>query len=204
MKILSGRDRDVRVRREVSTAQQREHGEVGPPNIVAVYDFGQDKRLRGDDDSRIAVLLFAREYVGRRQIFRQRISPPKKHDAREANGLVPQSATPAIRIRRGVAIVIFKHEQHPAVTAAVGVKTRRLRMEKRLGRRTDPKALTAHSIRLMGTLRYRPPEQMEGTHEVDHRAYIYSLGVVFYELLKRRTTAGSFAPPSKKVQIDVR
>lgn len=51
---------------------------------------------------------------------------------------------------------------------------------------------------VMGTLSYMAPEQIEKPHTVDHRADLYSLGVVFYELLTGELPIGRFALPSEK------
>ncbi len=74
---------------------------------------------------------------------------------------------------------------------------------KLVGRDASDLTLTGAG-QIMGTPQYMAPEQIEHPLEVDHRADIYSLGVVFYQMLTGELPLGRFAPPSKKVQIDVR
>ena len=79
-------------------------------------------------------------------------------------------------------------------------------LAKILGREPQDFHLTGAG-QVMGTPHYMAPEQVEHPQAVDHRADIYSLGVVFYEILTGELPLGKFAPPSSRthgMQIDVR
>ncbi|HAV63095.1 MAG TPA: hypothetical protein DCY13_12115, partial [Verrucomicrobiales bacterium] len=72
-----------------------------------------------------------------------------------------------------------------------------------VGRKGDDFTLTG-TQHTLGTPHYMAPEQIDTPTKVDHRADIYALGVVFYEMLTGELPMGRFDPPSKKLKIDVR
>ena len=61
----------------------------------------------------------------------------------------------------------------------------------------EERSLTA-THQVMGTMHYMAPEQWETPTHVDHRADLYSLGVVFYELLTGDLPVGRFDLPSER------
>ncbi len=161
------------------------------PNIVAVHEFGQAGGLH----------YFLMEFVdgANLRLLEQgsRLSP------REALQLIPQICD-ALQYAHDEGVVHRDIKPENVLVDRKGrVKIADFGLAKILG--VDPKAsrLTAEG-QVMGTPHYMAPEQVERPLTVDHRADIYSLGVVLYEMLTCDLPLGKFSPPSRKVQVDVR
>jgi tRNA A-37 threonylcarbamoyl transferase component Bud32 len=74
----------------------------------------------------------------------------------------------------------------------------------KLTRRSVAEFTLTGSRQVMGTLDYMAPEQRTNPQDVDHRADIYALGVVLYEMLTGELPLGRFAPPSQRAEVDPR
>ncbi|MBL9076639.1 MAG: serine/threonine protein kinase [Planctomycetes bacterium] len=72
-------------------------------------------------------------------------------------------------------------------------------LAKLLGQEVESLRLT-QSQQAVGTPLYMAPEQIGAPAAVDHRADLYSLGVVVYEMLTGSLPIGRFEPPSAKAQ----
>lgn len=161
------------------------------PHIVSVYDSGQ---LGG-------LYYFVMEYVDgvnlRQAIQAEQITPDK------ALAIVPQICE-ALQYAHEEGVVHRDIKPENVLLDRKGrVKVADFGLAKLLGLATPDISLTG-TRQAMGTLHYMAPEQYEKPQSVDHRADIYSLGVVFYELLTGKLPLGRFALPSEKVQVDAR
>jgi serine/threonine protein kinase len=160
------------------------------PGIVTLHDFGQTREY----------YYFIMEYVDGMNL--RQLIQAKTLEPRQALELVTQICT-ALQFAHDEKIVHRDIKpENILITKKGQVKIADFGLVKLLGGKPDT-ALTASQM-VMGTLNYMAPEQRENTKDVDHRADIYSLGVVFYEMLTGEVPMGRFEAPSKKVQIDVR
>ena len=161
------------------------------PNIVGVYELGQA-------DGLFFLIMEFVDGANLRQMMRAgQITP------REALAIVPPICE-ALQFAHDEGIMHRDIKPENILVDKKGrVKIADFGLAKLLGREAPDFTLTSAGMSL-GTPRYMAPEQMDHPDAVDHRADIYSLGVVFYEMLTGELPVGRFEAPSHKAQIDVR
>ncbi len=173
------------------TREARTLAKLSHPNIVSVYEFGNV------DDT----YYFLMEFVDGSTL--REVVKAGELDPEHALAIVPHLCD-ALQYAHDKGVIHRDIKPENILIAKDGsVKIADFGLSRILGNDTQQETLTG-THQVMGTPRYMAPEQMEGSHGVDHRADIYSLGVVFYEMLTGELPIGRFAAPSKKVEIDVR
>lgn len=191
LKILPADDSSGTNFAERFNREARALARLNHPNIVTVYEFGQVEGLH----------FFLMEFVdgaNLRQLEKSgRLSP------REALQIIPQICD-ALQYAHDEGVVHRDIKPENVLVDRKGrVKIADFGLAKILGQDVESLRLTNEG-QVMGTPHYMAPEQVARPLAVDHRADIYSLGVVLYEMLTGELPLGKFAPPSRKVQVDVR
>ena len=183
-----------RFRREARAMAKLSH-----PHIIAVHDFGTTSEGH---------LYFSMEFVegaNLHQIIHSQGLAPKQALAlatQVCDALATQVCD-ALAYAHGKGVVHRDIKPANVMIDAEGhVKVADFGLARLNGASPENFGMTNPGF-VMGTPAYMAPEQTRGM-DVDHRADIYSLGVMLYEMLCRETPQGVFDPPSKRVPVDVR
>jgi len=161
------------------------------PNIVSVYDFGEAAG---------GCLYYVMEYVKGTNL---------RHLMRGGHTTSRRLLSSAVQVCEGLQFAHMHGVVHRDVKPANvlideqgRVKVADFGLAKIIGPSLAPQ-LTAPSDAL-GTPEYIAPEALSREHDVDHRADIYSLGVMLYEMLTGHVPRGTWEPPSRSGGADER
>jgi tRNA A-37 threonylcarbamoyl transferase component Bud32 len=176
-----------RFSREARTLAKLSH-----PHIVGIHDFGESDGL----------YYFVMEYVDGAAL--REVMQSGRLSAADALGLVPQLCD-ALQFAHEAGVVHRDIKPENILLDHAGnVKIADFGLAKLIAPdRVEGVSLTLSGA-VMGTPAYMAPEQIEHPLDVDHRADIYAVGVVFYEMLTGELPLGRFDPPSSKVELDIR
>jgi hypothetical protein len=181
------------------TREARALARLNHPNIVQVHDFGEATTGEGESARKFPFLIMEFvDGVNLRQALRTGALT-----AREALEIVPWLCA-ALQYAHDQGVLHRDIKPENILLDTQGrVKVADFGLAKLHDEVKPGVTLTATGAQL-GTAAYMAPEQLEKPHEVDHRADIYSLGVVFYEMLTGELPLGRFLAPSEKAGTDPR
>jgi serine/threonine protein kinase len=161
------------------------------PNIVVIYEFGQVNGLP----------FFIMEFVDGLNL--RQLEHAARLPSGEALAIIPQICE-ALQFAHDAGVVHRDIKPENILLDKTGrVKIADFGIAKMVGGESTELGITG-TKQAIGTPHYMAPEQVEKPETVDHRADIYSLGVVFYEMLTGELPLGKFGPPSSRVRVDVR
>jgi serine/threonine protein kinase len=182
------------------TREAKAMARLNHPGVVTIYEFGQADGL----------FFFLMEYVDGMSL--RHLLEVERISTREALAIVPQICD-ALQYAHDQGIVhrdikpenILLDRQRRVKVADFGlVKMLGADALTQLAERAPPSEVLTNAGKVMGTPQYMAPEQREDPAKVDHRADIYSLGVVFYQMLTGELPGKPIEAPSCKIHIDVR
>ena len=185
----------VRFDREARALAKLNH-----PNIVGVHDFGDVDFIAENGQPAGTLYYFLMEFVDGVNL-RQLIQAGETKPAQALQMTLQICEALQYAHSQGVIHRDVKPENILLDTNG-HVKIADFGLAK-LGGESEDQRLTG-TRQVLGTVQYMAPEQMTQSRTVDHRADIYSMGVVFYEMLTGEIPVGAFEPPSKRADIDAR
>ena len=172
--------------RERFSREAKVLAKLNHPNIVAIHDFGESHGY-------FFLIMEFVEGVNLRQAMKTGQFTPE-----QALSVVPEICS-ALQFAHDEGILHRDIKPENILLDTKGrVKIADFGIAKLIGEKTSP-ALTKTAM--PGTPQYMAPEQFQDPALVDHRSDIYSLGVVFYEMLTGELPIGRFAPPSRHSQV---
>lgn len=157
------------------------------PGIVAIHDYGEA----------MGMCFLVMEYVDGtdlRSVMRSGISSD------QALAIVPQICE-ALQYAHDEGVV---HRDVKPENILVDRRGRVKIADFGLATLRDGDGVAQTSGRVLGTPHYMAPEQLDAPTSIDHRADIFALGVVIYEMLTGKLPVGRFSPPSALQPVDVR
>lgn len=168
----------TRFLREAQSLAKLDH-----PGIVKLYDFGED-------DGIAWIVMELIDGSSLRDLLRMGAMAPD-----EALAIVPPlCAALHFAHQRGVIHRDIKPE-NILVKEDGEVKLVDFGLAKLID--DGPQVSLTGTREAMGTMRYMAPEQLDEPRCVDHRADIFSMGVVLYEMLTGHVPQGVIEPPSR-------